>query len=124
MRVRNGRSLAFLIGCAVALLFWTHIGFAQVQIIRPGDFPDASVENMLRQKCEREWPDDFRMRAYCEKLQREGASTVRGEPPSDISGDKVAIVKRKCAAEWPDDFRMRAYCEKLQYTAIRELGRR
>jgi hypothetical protein len=50
----------------IALLFAPAQSFAQVQIIRPGDFPDTPVENTLRQKCEREWPDDFRMRAYCE----------------------------------------------------------
>jgi hypothetical protein len=52
--------------CAL-LLAGSSRGYSQVQIIRPGDFPDAAVENRLRQKCQKDWPEDFRMRVYCEK---------------------------------------------------------
>jgi len=31
-----------------------------------------STDQMIRDKCAREWPDDFEMRAYCEKKQVEG----------------------------------------------------
>lgn len=48
----------------------------QVPIIRPDDVSDPTPEQMLRDKCEREWPDDFRMRDYCEKQQREGFQTL------------------------------------------------
>ncbi|MFK4718912.1 hypothetical protein [Bradyrhizobium niftali] len=96
----------------------------QVQIIRPGDFPDTAVENTLRKKCEGEWRDDFRMRVYCEKQQREAARTLTEGSPQDVPSDKASVVRSKCAADWPDDYRMRVYCEKQQYTAFRELGRR
>lgn len=32
---------------------------------------DANAAAMIRSKCSSEWPDDFRMRDYCEKKQIE-----------------------------------------------------
>ncbi|MCK4307222.1 hypothetical protein KAW50_03230 [candidate division WOR-3 bacterium] len=78
-------------------------------------------ERIIEKHCAREWPDDFRMRAYCEKQQREGLATLKLGKPNDISGKDFQVVRSKCAREWPDDFRMRAYCEKQQFEAIREL---
>jgi hypothetical protein len=95
---------------------------AQVQIIRPGDFPDTAVEIQLRQKCERDWPADFQMRAYCEKQQREAARVLSQEGPPGIQGDQAIGVRRKCAADWPADFQMRVYCEKQQGEALQVLS--
>jgi hypothetical protein len=112
------------IAALVVLVSSPSQGFAQVQVITPGDFPDRAIENTLRQKCESEWRDDFRMQAYCEKQQREAAWTLTEGVPADIPSDKASIVRGKCASDWPADYRMRLYCEKQQYSAIRELGRR
>lgn len=80
-------------------------------------------DRIIKEHCTREWPDDFAMRAYCEKKQREGLATLKLGKPNDISEEDFQVIRSKCAREWPDDFAMRAYCEKKQFEAIRELRR-
>jgi hypothetical protein len=87
--------------------------------------PDDGMptDQTIRQKCLREWTNDFSMRAFCEKKQREAVHALGTGRPQDISQDEFKIVRNKCTAEWPDDFSMRAFCEKKQFGAIRELRR-
>ena len=42
----------------------------------PSDIPAAVLET-IRGKCAEDWPDDYRMRAFCEKQQFEGDRAVR-----------------------------------------------
>lgn len=35
-----------------------------------------SVESTIQAKCAKDWPDDFRMRAYCVEQQREAATKL------------------------------------------------
>ena len=69
-------------------------------------------------KCVAEWPDDFRMRAYCQERQREAAAALAGR--SMTSADERTI-RSKCERDWPDDFRMRNYCEEQQLKALRSI---
>jgi hypothetical protein len=80
---------------------------------------DSAANVMIRSHCTSEWPDDFRMRKYCEDQQKEGLSALRARR---LNGS-LSKIRTKCAKEWPDDFRMRDYCEKQQLKAVRELGR-
>jgi hypothetical protein len=84
-----------------------------------GNISDA--EQVLRQKCQREWQNDFRMQEYCQRQQREAIRALSRGKPQDIPEGQFAIVRNKCAGEWPDDYRMREYCERQQYEAIRKL---
>jgi hypothetical protein len=58
-------------------------------------------------KCAKDWPDDFRMRAYCEEQQRAGASNLSSRT---MTTSDQQTIRSKCATDWPDDFRMRDYC--------------
>ncbi len=80
-----------------------------------------TVAQTIRAHCLSEWSDDFQMRAYCEKQQREAVRVLAIGKPADVSQEEFVRVQRWCASEWPDDFQMRAYCEKQQYEGIREL---
>ena len=83
--------------------------------------PSDSVANaMISSHCTGEWPDDFRMRKYCQDKQEEGLEALRSR---QLSGS-LAVVRNKCADEWSGDFRMRDYCEKRQLKALRELNKR
>lgn len=84
----------------------------------------GTEEQTLQAKCRSEWGDDFRMRAYCEKQQRESLQTLSMGSPPDIPQDQFISVRRRCTGEWPGDYRMQAYCEKQQFGAIRELRKR
>lgn len=85
------------------------------------DFSDA--EKVIRQHCEREWPDDYNMRSYCTRQQRQALAILKRGRPNDIPEEVFAGIRSKCAAEWPDDYHMRQYCEKQQCDAYRELER-
>jgi hypothetical protein len=73
----------------------------------------------IRAKCAEEWPDDFRMRAFCERQQEEGLRTLQAGPP--VSGREASVIREKCTEEWPRDFRMRAFCERQQADGLRTL---
>ncbi|MDP3520678.1 MAG: hypothetical protein Q8S02_08655 [Hydrogenophaga sp.] len=92
-----------------------------VNTANPGQSAGGGESAVISAKCAMEWPDDFRMRAYCEKKQDEGLSTVRR--PVDAPPREAEIIRRKCAGEWPTDFRMRAYCERKQVEGLRQLQR-
>jgi hypothetical protein len=90
------------------------------QITISGDDYSASRE-IIEQHCEREWPEDFSMRAYCLNQQQEAVEKLRQGRPSDIPEEIFHQIRRKCAREWPDDFSMRLYSEEQQIAAFRSL---
>jgi hypothetical protein len=77
-----------------------------------------SVTPDIRKKCATEWADDFVMRAFCEKQQREAQAKLNTRAMS--SGDQRTI-RDKCTREWPDDFIMRDFCEEQQLKALGSL---
>jgi hypothetical protein len=76
-------------------------------------------EGVIRRHCTKKWPDDFEMREYCEKQQRESVQTLRSAIPTDVPTSAFAGIRGHCAQKWPDDFEMRAYCEKQQVDGYR-----
>ncbi len=78
----------------------------------------AAAASLIRSKCASEWPDDFRMRKYCQDQQNAGLQALRSRTMTGV----LAKVRSKCASEWPNDFRMRDYCEKQQIEAYRQLS--
>jgi hypothetical protein len=78
---------------------------------------DATAVAIIRQTCAKEWPDDFRMRAYCQDQQDKGLAALRQR--SMTGSPEHRTIRTKCAEEWPDDFRMRNYCEEKQLEALK-----
>ena len=72
----------------------------------------------IRSKCATDWPDDFSMRAFCERQQHESVGKLDSR---DMSNGTYRIIRNKCAADWTDDFTMRDFCEEQQLKALREL---
>lgn len=81
----------------------------------------STAESILKAKCRKDRPDDYSVRAFCEKQQREAVTKLKKGKPRDIAASEFRIVRNKCAKDWPDDFSVRAFCEEQQYKAIREL---
>ena len=81
----------------------------------------ANAEEIIDRHCEQEWPDDYSMRAYCLKEQREALEELKRHNPTDIPGDVFNSIRAKAAAEWPNDFSMRLYMEKEQVESYREI---
>lgn len=75
--------------------------------------------------CAAQWPDDYRMREYCLKRQREAEAELPRLAP-ESRAQRVAYSK--CIEEWgtPDqetaDATMLVYCLRKQYEAIQRLG--
>ena len=87
---------------------------------------DTGTENseaVIKEHCREEWPNDFEMRVYCEKQQRDGVQTLDQGGPSDIQPSEFATIREHCTPEWPTNYEMRAYCEKQQYDGVRTLNR-
>lgn len=98
---------------------WVH---AEVESEKKGtsvEYEDAN--DVIRKHCKTKWPDDFRMRAYCEQQQKEAVEKLKAGKPKDIRQEEYAVVQKKCAAKWPEDYRMRHYCEEQQFEGVREL---
>lgn len=81
----------------------------------------SDADQIIEQKCAEEWPNDFRMRSYCQDQQREGVAALSQGRPASVSQDAFVIIRGKCADEWPRDFKMRAYCERQQYDGYHAL---
>lgn len=76
----------------------------------------SKISGEVGAKCAKDWPDDFRMRRYCEDQQQSAIAALNGR--SMRTGDEK-IIRAKCERDWPDDYRMRNYCEEQQLKAIR-----
>jgi hypothetical protein len=72
---------------------------------------DAAVS----EKCAKDWPDDFRMRDYCQGKQRAAIAAIHAR--SMTTADERTI-RGKCEKDWPTDFTMRDYCEDQQLKAL------
>ena len=69
----------------------------------------------IRQKCAAAWPEDFQMRAFCEKQQTEALAKLRAR---DIATADEQVIRRKCSRDWPTDFQMWNFCEEQQLKAL------
>lgn len=83
---------------------------------------DSDTANqMIEDHCKEQWPDDFRMRAYCEQQQRSALEQLSQDRPDDIPEDAFDQIRSMCSLQWPTDFAMRQYCEAEQLKAYRQL---
>jgi hypothetical protein len=83
--------------------------------------PSTSSDQTIRMRCEREWPTDFRMRAYCEEQQDSAKRRLETRTSSSLglSVTDFENIRRACRSEWMDDFKMRDTCERRQAEAWR-----
>ena len=86
-----------------------------------GEDAYLNAEQVIRQHCAREWPEDYSMRNYCIGRQRDALAILKQGRPHDIPEDVFERIRSRCAAEWPEDYSMRQYCEKQQFDSYREL---
>lgn len=79
----------------------------------------------IRAKCAAEWPGDGQMRAYCERMQREGLMELQqlDARSGGIPADAYRIASGRCVTDWPDDYAMQAYCLRQQIEGYAEVVR-
>ncbi len=82
--------------------------------------PTPNSAGTISAKCATDWPNDFRMRAFCEKQQGNALQSL-GQPVN-AAPTEADTIRKKCERDWPNDFRMRAFCEKRQTNALKSLS--
>lgn len=83
------------------------------------EYGDADA--VIASFCERKWPDDYSMQAFCINEQSDAVETLRRGRPSDIPESVFLQTRRKAAQKWPDDYSMRVYAETEQFASYRNL---
>jgi hypothetical protein len=83
------------------------------------DYSDSN--QIIKEHCTAEWPDDFFMQKNCSEQQRKAVLGLKKGRPADVSESDFLIIRRKAALDWPKDFFMRASQEQQQYEALRSL---
>jgi hypothetical protein len=81
----------------------------------------TDADEVITRFCEREWADDYNMRAYCIQQQKQAVTNLKAGSPDDIPAAVFQQIRRRCAREWPDDYNMRHYCEQQQLTGYRQV---
>lgn len=83
--------------------------------------PTPNSAGTISAKCATDWPNDFRMRAFCEKQQGNALQSL-GQPVN-AAPREADTIRTKCERDWPNDFRMRAFCETQQTNALQSLSK-
>jgi len=78
---------------------------------------------IIKQKCEKDWPDDFAVQKFCIDQQKRAVIALkRGRPPNKMPREVFEKIRRKCFKDWPDDFAVRKFCEDQQIRAWQSLN--
>lgn len=65
------------------------------------------------------------MRAYCERMQREGLLEVQqlNARNGGVPVDAYRVASGRCVTDWPGDFSMQAYCLRQQLAGYAAVSR-
>lgn len=80
-----------------------------------------NADEIIKESCEKEWPNDFAMQSYCIDKHHRALDTLRKGRPADIPENQFDIIRVNAAREYPNDFAMRVYEEEKQFNALRKL---
>lgn len=82
----------------------------------------ADYSKLAAVHCRAEWPNDFRMQAYCMKQQRIGM--LQFKAVIDELGEPIEKALEKCTEEWTNDrvpdWQMIGYCATVQAKAFKQ----
>jgi hypothetical protein len=94
---------------------------AQTTSAAPGPTPALAI---IQAKCEKDWPADFQMRAFCEKQQLEAVQHIAARSAAGtMQTTNGQRIQTKCARDWPSDFQMLNVCVEQQLKALAGLSR-
>lgn len=81
------------------------------------------LNDIIKNNCQKEWPNDYRMQKFCIDQQKDALQKLRAGRPSDIPKDVFKKIRNKCSRKWKNDFRMVLFCEIQEFEAWRQLNR-
>jgi hypothetical protein len=82
-----------------------------------------SPRTVIKEFCEKEWPDDYTMQLHCINQQEQALKQLKAPKPSDISENEFKQIRQKAARDWPIDYLMRLHEETQQIESLRQLRR-
>jgi len=89
---------------------------AEVTIVELADY-----ERVIKENCEKDWENDFSMRAYCEGQQLDAYDELFDIQPLDVPDDVFNTIKEDCEDDWGYDFSMQIYCIENQIEGWRDI---
>jgi hypothetical protein len=100
-------------------VLWVALMIAQAA---PFDVKADYVE-LSRQRCAKEWPDNFEMQAFC--LKQDAAGMLQFKAVSDELGKPIEKALERCTEQWTADrlpnWQMIGFCATKQAEAYRSL---
>ncbi len=109
------RIVEVFIICAVTVVF--AIVFNEVSHAQGWRDGYKNADQIIKNKCSQDWPQDFVMQKYCIDQQNEALAKLK----SRTSANTPQSIIDKCERDWHFDFQMREYCESEQFKAYRSL---
>ena len=91
------------------------------RVITEGADDYSNADQVIKEHCAAEWPDDFFMQKSSIEQQKQAVLKLKKGRPADISENEFSVIRKKAALDWPKDFFMRASQEKQQFEALRSL---
>jgi hypothetical protein len=80
--------------------------------------PLASIDDVIKDKCARDWPGDPKMQAPCQ-IRHHSAVMALSRRQVNANGPEYGIVHAACEKQFPDDFVLRNICEEQQLKALK-----
>jgi hypothetical protein len=80
--------------------------------------PLASIDDVIKGKCTRDWPTDSRAQFNCQSRQHAGVMAISKRQVATTTPE-YGIVHAACERQFPDDFVLRNVCEEQQMKALR-----
>jgi hypothetical protein len=75
----------------------------------------------IEKHCEEQWPDNYRMRAFCIEQEERAVGQLRAGRPADIPENVFRRIRRHSAEQWPTNFSMRLFTEQEEFKSYRKL---
>jgi hypothetical protein len=80
--------------------------------------PLATIDDVIKDKCTRDWPTDPKMQAACQSRQHAGVMAISKRQIA-TTRPEYGIVHAACEKQFPDDFVLRNVCEEQQLKALK-----
>ena len=103
--------------------------FLGLLLIAPPVFAKMGVLQSIAALCEKEWPGDYRMQAYCQDQHKEAAVALKRkwESNAGLPANIFDEINKKCFGKWFDralnvpNPRMWNHCIEQQVEAYRKI---
>jgi hypothetical protein len=81
----------------------------------------ASNDSQIQAYCAKEWPNNYRMQAWCQDRQEKAKGELSSGAPNGISWSEYSGIKDHCVKEWPDNYAMQAWCVNSEQEALKRI---